>query len=266
MPLAFARALSPDTPCLLAAVLSGRRRPRHLPRGHRWLKIADRLAAGLPPAAASLPEGDPGLADRLLECPDFRELVASSIELQAEPEAVQRRGLIILARQALERALALDDTGAALFVIEEEMRGRDPAATLADGIRRAQARAARPPAPPEPPPPEPQPPRPRHAGPGYAPGYDPLRAQMQRGSARLRHDIRTEDALRRAAVAVVAAAPAEGVEATRSSAAAATRSTGTAVRPARPAAAPPARAAGPDAPVEPGADPTAWGPRQPRAP
>ena len=141
MTLAFARAMAPDTPFLLAAVLSGRRRPRHLPRGHVWIRIADRIAAGLPPAAATLPEGDPGLAGRLLEREEFQALVAASREMLAEPEDVQRRRLIIMARQALERALVLDDAGAALFVLEEETRGRDPAATLADGVCAAQARA-----------------------------------------------------------------------------------------------------------------------------
>ena len=33
MSLAFARSISPDTPILLAAVLSGRRRPKRLPWG-----------------------------------------------------------------------------------------------------------------------------------------------------------------------------------------------------------------------------------------
>jgi hypothetical protein len=49
MSLAFTRCMSPDAPILLAAVLSGRRRPKRMPWGHVWLRIADRLAAGMPP-------------------------------------------------------------------------------------------------------------------------------------------------------------------------------------------------------------------------
>jgi hypothetical protein len=257
MTLAFARAMAPGTPFLLAAVLSGRRRPRHLPWGHRWIRIADRLVAGLPPAAATLPEGDPGLASRLLEQEEFQALVAASKEMLAEPEEVQRRRLIILARQALERALVQDDAGAALFVLEEETQGRDPAATLAEGVRAAQARAAAPVRPGQA--------RERHAGPGYAPGYDPLRALMHRGSARLRADIRAEDALRHTAVAAVEPPP-TGVAAIRAAAAKALRLARTAARHARPVPAGQAPQAKPG--VTPaGAEPhPARGPRQPRAP
>ncbi len=255
MALAFARHMSPETPYLLAAVLSGRRRPRHLPRGHVLIKIADRLAVGLPPEAATLPEGDPGLAGRLLEQEDFRALVEASRELLDEPEDAQRRGLIILARQTLERVLALDDAGAAVFVLEEEAHGRDPAVTLAEGVRASQARARRPIAPPPP-----VPAGRRHIGPGYAPGYDPLRALMQRGSARLRTEVRVEDALRRAAVAACPTAlptaelAADRVAATRAAAADAF----CLVR----AASPP----GALDPVEAQPHTGAHGPRQPRAP
>ena len=57
MTLAFTRGMAPETPYLMAAVLSGRRRPRQRPGAKDWLKIAHRLAAGLPPRAAALPEG-----------------------------------------------------------------------------------------------------------------------------------------------------------------------------------------------------------------
>ena len=57
MTLAFTRRMAPETPYLMAAVLSGRRRPRQRPGAKDWLKIAHRLAAGLPPRAAALPEG-----------------------------------------------------------------------------------------------------------------------------------------------------------------------------------------------------------------
>ena len=40
----------------MAAMLSGARRPNHRPGAKDWLKIAHRLAAGLPPRAAALPE------------------------------------------------------------------------------------------------------------------------------------------------------------------------------------------------------------------
>jgi hypothetical protein len=257
MTLAFARAMAPDTPFLLAAVLSGRRRPRHLPWGHRWIRIADRLAAGLPLVAATLPEGDPDLTAGLLEQEEFQALVAASKEMLAEPEEVQRRRLIILARQALERALVQDDAGAALFVLEEETQDRDPAATLAEDVRAAQARASAPARPGQA--------RERHAGPSYAPGYDPLRALMHRGSARLRADIRTEDALRHAAVAAVEP-PSAGVAATRAAAAKARHLARTAARHAQPAPenhGPEARQAAP-AVDEP--RPGAQGPRQPQAP
>ena len=61
------------------------------------------------------------------------------------PPEVQRKRLVGLARQALERALFLDDAPAAVFVLEEEAHDRDPAATLADGVLKAKARALRPP-------------------------------------------------------------------------------------------------------------------------
>ena len=90
--------------------------------------------------------------------------------------------------------MALDDAGAALFVLEEEAHGRDPCATLADGVllrsrKRALASAAMP-APPEPAV-RPRPGRYR---------YGPLRRMMHRGSARLRQDVAVEDALCRAAL------------------------------------------------------------------
>ena len=75
-----------------------------------------------------------------------------------------------------------------MFVLEEEAHDRDPAVTLADGVLKAKARTLRPPAE--------QPPKPR-------PGryrWDPLRSMMHRGTARLRHDIAAEDAIRHAAL------------------------------------------------------------------
>ncbi len=204
MTLAFTRGMAPETPYLMAAVLSGRRRPRQRPGAKDWLKIAHRLAAGLPPRAAALPEGgDETLVARLLEREEFRAMVEGSRDdLAASPEAHRRR-LVGLARQALERALLCDDAPVAVFVLEEEAHDRDPAVTLADGVLKAKARTLRPPAR--------QPSKPR-------PGryrWDPLRSMMHRGTARLRHDIQAEDAIRHAAVQAAAEPPrttAEGAQ------------------------------------------------------
>ena len=147
MTLAFARAMSPETPYLMAALLGGRRRPRQRPGAKDWLRIANRLAAGLPPRAAALPEGgDETLVERLLEREEFRAFVAASIECLAEPPEAQRRRLVLLARQALERALMSDEAPVAVFVLEEEAHDRDPAVTLAEGVMKARARSLRPPA------------------------------------------------------------------------------------------------------------------------
>jgi hypothetical protein len=146
MSLAFARHMSPETPYLMAAVLGGARRPRQRPGAKDWLRIANRLAAGLPPRAAALPEGgDETLVERMLEREDFRAFVEACIECLAEPEEVQRKRLVQLARQTLERALASDDAPVAVFVLEEEAHDRDPAVTLAEGVMQARTRAARPP-------------------------------------------------------------------------------------------------------------------------
>ena len=121
-------------------------------------------------------------------------------DLAAAPEAHRRR-LVILARQALERALAFDDAPVAVFVLEEEARDGDPAATLADGVLKAKARSLRPPAE-----------RPAKPRPGrYL--WDPLRTMMHRGTARLRHAIQAEDAIRHAAVQAAAAPPRTTAEA-----------------------------------------------------
>ena len=194
MTLAFTRGMFPETPFLMAAVLSGARRPRHRPGAKDWLRIAHRLAAGLPPRAAALPEGgDEALVQRLLEREEFRAVVAGARGDLAAPPAAHRKRLVLLARQALERALALDDAPVAVFVLEEEARDRDPAATLADGVLQAKARALRPPAE-----------RPAKPRPGRY-RWDPLRTMMHRGTARLRHAIQAEDAIRHAAVRAAAA-------------------------------------------------------------
>ena len=197
MTLAFTRGMAPETPYLMAAVLSGARRPRHRPGAKDWLKIAHRLAAGLPPRAAALPEGgDEALVARLLEREEFRALVEGyASSAWPSPPETQRRRLVVLARQALERALLGNDAPVAVFVLEEEAHDRDPAVTLAEGVLKAKARALRPPAE------TPAKPRPGR----YR--WDPLRSMMHRGTARLRHDIQAEDAIRHAALAAGRAAP-----------------------------------------------------------
>ena len=164
----------------------------------------NRLAAGLPPRAAVLPEGgDWTPVARLLEREEFRAMVEGSRDdLAASPEAHRKR-LIGLARQALERALISDDAPVAVFVLEEEAHDRDPAVTRADGMLKAKARSLRPPAE--------RPPRPR-------PGryrWDPLRTMMHRGTARLRHAIQAEDAIRHAALAATAGPPRTTAEGAR---------------------------------------------------
>jgi hypothetical protein len=198
MSLAFARGMSPATPYLMAAVLSGRR-PGRRPLRRDWLRMADRLAVGMSPTAAALPEGlDAAMVDELLAQEDFRELVEATKACLEEPPEVQHRQLVILARQTLERALAWDDDPkAALFVLEEDARGRDPAVTLAEGVLKAQRRALAAAAPPPAPPVAPRPARPPL-------GYDPLCAMMYRGAARLRAMVRTEDAIRHASQAATA--------------------------------------------------------------
>ena len=119
-------------------------------------------------------------------------MVEGSVEDMALSPREYRAQLVGLARQTLERAMYLDDAPVALFILEEEARDRDPAATLADGVLEARARALRPPA--ETPPER----RPRR---GHR---DPLQAMMHRGTARLRHDIQAEDAIRRAAIRAAA--------------------------------------------------------------
>ena len=197
MSLAFARRMSPDAPILLAAVLSGRRRPKRLPWGHVWLKIADRLAAGMPPEAAWPEGGDGRVVAGLLVREEFQALVAAAEEHLADPPEHHRRRLVILARQAIERALAGDDPGAALFVLEEEARQRDPCVTLADSVLRSRTRALATAAMPAAPPPA------AAARPGRY-RYDPLRRMMHRGTARLRQDVVAEEALRPVALQVVA--------------------------------------------------------------
>lgn len=77
MSLACVRYMSLDTPILLAAVLSGRRRPKRLP----WAISGCGLPTASQPEAAELPGGwDERVMDELLACDDFRALVAAAEE------------------------------------------------------------------------------------------------------------------------------------------------------------------------------------------
>lgn len=64
----------------------------------------------------------------LLAREGFQALVAAAEEQLTEPQESHRKQLVIMARQAQERALALDNAGAALFVPEEWTQGRWPKA------------------------------------------------------------------------------------------------------------------------------------------
>jgi hypothetical protein len=219
MTLHFAHAMSPGAPDLMAVALSGRRR-RPLQWGQHWLRIADRLAGGVPPAVAALPEGgDEALVGELLALEEFRELLAAAEEERAVPAEDYRRDLVAMARQALERALSCDDVGAALFVLEEDARGRDPCATLVDSILRCRSRALASAAMLAEPEPEPEPaPAPPPAAPR---AHEPLRRLIHRGTARLRDDVAVEEALHRIGRWAAAAAPdpvPSGAAATRAAA------------------------------------------------
>jgi hypothetical protein len=206
MTLHFARAMSPGAPALMAVALSGRRR-RPLQWGQHWLRIADRLAGGVPPAVAALPEGgDAALVGELMALEEFRELLAATEEQRAAPAEEHRRDLVLMARQAIERALSCDDVGAALFVLEEDARGRDPCATLVDSILRCRSRALASAALLAEPEPKPEP-EPAPAPPPAAPrAHEPLRRLIHRGTARLRDDVEVEEALHRIGRRAAAAA------------------------------------------------------------
>ena len=248
MSFAFMPGADPVTPLTLAVLLGATRRPRRRPHPRDWFRLAD----GIPPAVAALPEGGGAdLVAAMLAREDFRAIVEETKELSAEPVPAQRQNLIDLARQAMERALMLDDGPVACFVLEEEACGRDPAVTIAEGVLATRARDARPPAEPA------GPPRPR----GTRAPRHPLRRMMERGAARMREDVAVEEALRHAALAA-ADPPA------RSTAVAARRAL--ALRQEAPAAVlPPAPSAPPLAcplPAEPAAPTPVRHPRRPQAP
>lgn len=93
--------------------------------------------------AENLPEAE---VERLLAAPDFQGLVAAYRHLASLPEDEQVAHLARLARMVLHEALARGDLRAALFVLKEQERRRDPAVTLARGVVAEGQRAARSPA------------------------------------------------------------------------------------------------------------------------
>jgi hypothetical protein len=232
MVLALAAQLSRPTARLLTASLVGRRRPRNPYARRDWLRVSQRLASGMTPQAIAWAEGtDAAAVEDLLQRDEFRRLVDSFAELLARPAEAQRARLVRLARIALENALGDWDVGAALFVLEEDARGRDPAETLASGIL-ARGRGTAAPAP------APSRAAPAPASPSGPGAYDPLTGLVRRGAATLRRAIVEEHALQDAARAATerggpAAAP------TSSSAGQAPRAT--AAADATPAPAAPAR-------------------------
>ena len=127
MALAFTRGMSPLDRRLFPVMLLGRR-PGRRPLRRDWFRIADRLAVGMSPQAAALPEGgDAAMVEALLEREEFRGLVEAAADCLAEPADVARRQLVMLARQTLERAMAWDDDPkAALFVLEEDAAAAHP--------------------------------------------------------------------------------------------------------------------------------------------
>ena len=242
MPASLALPFDPVTRFTLPALLCDRSR-RQRPLRRDWLRIADRLAAGLPPKAAALPEGgDEAMVTGLLQRVDFQALVEAAREWQEDSEEAARRKLVVMARQALERAMDWeDDPRAALFVLDEEARGRDPAATVADAVLKGPRRA-----------------------PSAEPGirgrpprlHDPLSALCSRTKRKLADEVRGEVAIRHATAARLTTA-----EAARR-ALALKRG---AAHPVRPSRHPPARATVPPGGEEPAA-PRPGSPRRTRGP
>ena len=171
----------------LPALLCDRSR-RQRPLRRDWLRIADRLAAGLPPAAAALPEGgDEAMVAGLLQREDFQALVEIARAWHEDSDEAARRKLVVMARQALARAMDWeDDPRAALFVLDEEARGRDPAATVAAAVLKRPRRA----------------PAPTDGIRSRPPRlHDPMSALCARTRRRLADEVRGEAAIRHATAA-----------------------------------------------------------------
>lgn len=156
-------------------------------RGRR--RLGYRLASGLTPAQAARAEGLPEAeVEGLLAEPGFAALVEAYRELEARPAEEARRRLVSLARFLLDEALLEGDVRAALFVLRQDERSRDPAEVLADGVLAAHRRAATPPRPTAPAvSPDPRP----AAAPSRA-SRDPLDRSLERVAACLRDRLADE--------------------------------------------------------------------------
>lgn len=216
---ALALPFPEPTRALLAACLVGRPRRRNPFARRDRLRISQRLAVGMTPKEVARAEAtDEAAIEGLLAQEDFRELVEADRALLALPVEEQRARLVKLARFALRNALADDHAGAALFVLREEARSRDPAETLAHSVlarsRRLALSTAQAPAAPR------RPPAPARR-------YDPLDALARRGAASLRRAVVEEHAVQHAAATAVARDEAQdrptAPEAPRHGGAAATR-------------------------------------------
>jgi hypothetical protein len=226
----------------LPALLCHRSR-RQRPLRRDWLRIADRLAAGLPAKAAALPEGvDERMVEGLVQREDFQALVEAAREWHEDSEETARRKLVVMARQALARAMDWeDDPRAALFVLDEEAKGRDPAATVAAAVLKRPRRA----------------PAPTDGIRSHPPRlHDPMSALCARTKRKLADEVRGEVAIRHATAGHLTTADAAR------RALALKRST---AHPARPSRHPPARATVPPGGAEPAA-PRPGGPRRTRGP
>jgi hypothetical protein len=172
---------------MLALRPSRRRPPLSAPRGQ--LRAAWRLAVGLSPAAVARAEAvAEQQIDALLAQPDFRELVEAVAEFRDLPEEERLHRLEQMAWCVLELALADSDWRAAAFIADQLRRGFIPARILAQGVLKAQARAAAP-APATAALPATQPP-PRAPRP-----YDPVGAAMRRATAAMRASVAAETTL-----------------------------------------------------------------------
>ena len=228
----------------LPALLCDRSR-RQRPLRRDWLRIADRLAAGLPPKAAALPEGgDEAMVAGLLEREDFQALVEAARAWHEDSDETARRKLVVMARQALERAMDWeDDPRAALFVLDEEARGRDPAATVAAAVLKRPRRA----------------PAPSDGIRSRPPRlHDPMSALCARTRRRLADEVRGEAAIRHATAARLTTAEAAKRALALRQAAQNPRGTGAPRRPGTAVAA--------SGPGEPRPRPAGRGPRRTRGP
>lgn len=188
-------ALEPAHPFLRAGLVSTRWRKGNPYARRDWLRMSQRLAAGLSAREVARAEAvEEAAVEDLLAQEGFRALVESYRALAERPVEEQTARLVRLARIAIENALAADwDMGVAFFVLREHEAGRDPAETIA---KRVVAAARKGPAAPA------APPSPVPAAPADPPrAYDPLDALVRRQTAALRRAVLAEHAAHEAAVA-----------------------------------------------------------------